>query len=185
MSFDANEVHAAVYVIFKKLDYREPPFSTSKITRELFPELDVHGASIDQFAKIEVFDAPLPSGKRAIITYDEKAAHPTQRFSIAHELGHWMFDYKRGTEKPTILCARRGGKPIPERRADYAAAELLVPMWILDQHCDFALHGDDVDEVAERKSKTQRLASRFNVSLRCMEMRLRDLVFWRQMRRGR
>lgn len=186
MSFDANEVHAAVWRIFKELDYQKPYFSTSQAIKTLFPELDVTGAEIGEFAKIEVFDMPLPSGKRAIITYDAKSAHPTHRFSIGHELAHWLFDFRRGTTKAEVSCGRRGGKPLAEKRADYFAAEFLAPLWILDQHVDFRL-GDtgDPDDRAELRNNTQRMASRFNVSLKCMQMRIQDLGYWRMMRRGR
>lgn len=187
MSFDAHEVHAQLHAIFKQLDYRQPPFSTSHAIETLFPQLDVIGASIDEFARIEVFDEPLPSGKRAIVTYDDKSAAPTHRFSIAHELAHWIFDFRCGAERATVECGRRGGKSVSEQRADYFAAEFTAPLWILDQHVKFRLHADesDVDEMAALKNHTQRMASRFNVSLRCMQMRLRDLSHWRQMRRGR
>lgn len=186
MSFDANEVHAAVYQIFTDAKLTVPSFRTSTIIDALFPEIDVTGEAIEAFAKIQVWDEPLPSGKRATITYDEKSLHPTHRFSIAHELAHWLFDFRRGTLRPTVLCGRRGGKAIIERRADYFAAELLVPLWILDGDCDFSLDmSDDIDERSEIKNKTQLLASKYNVSLRCMQMRLKDLHYWRQMRRGR
>lgn len=187
MSFDVHEVHAELHAIFKQLDYSRPPFSTSHAIETLFPQLDVIGAPLDEFARIEVFAEPLPSGKRGIITYDDKSAAPTHRFSIAHEIAHWIFDFRRGEALAHVECGRRGGKSIAEQRADYFAAEFCAPLWILDQHVKFKLHADesDPDEVAALKNHAQRMASRFNVSLRCMQMRLRDLSHWRQMRRGR
>lgn len=186
MSFDAHEVHAEVHRIFSAVDFRAPPFSTTTVTERLFPELAIHGAPLDQFARIEVFHEPLASGKQAIITYDDRSAHPTHRFSIAHEIAHWAFDFRCGKNPSAVVQCGERGKSEAERRADYFAAELLAPLWILDGHCRFKLGElEDADDRAEQRNGTQRLASRFNVSLKCMQLRLRDLALWRQMRRGR
>lgn len=68
-------------------------------------------------------------GDRAFITVDNQSPRGRQRFSIAHELGHWMID--RGklsgfvcTEKN--LVAEWSGDN-PELRANRFAADLLMP----------------------------------------------------------
>ncbi len=68
------------------------------------------------------------SGDRAIVTVNVAAARGRQRFSAAHELGHWMCD--RG--KIAFACAERlltreWAEDNPERRANQYAAELLLP----------------------------------------------------------
>ena len=68
------------------------------------------------------------SGSRAIITVNDAASRGRQRFSGAHELGHWMCD--RG--KIAFACAERvlireWEEDNPERRANQYAAELLLP----------------------------------------------------------
>lgn len=65
---------------------------------------------------------------RAIITINADAARPRQRFSAAHELGHWMHD--RG--KVAFACQEgqfvaEWGKANPERRANRFAVDLLLP----------------------------------------------------------
>jgi Zn-dependent peptidase ImmA (M78 family) len=65
---------------------------------------------------------------RAIITVDSGASRPRQRFSAAHELGHWLHD--RG--RVAFACAAGAlvtewGRENPERRANRFAAELLLP----------------------------------------------------------
>ena len=65
---------------------------------------------------------------RAIITINADAPRPRQRFSAAHELGHWMHD--RG--KVAFACQEgqfvaEWGKPNPERRANRFAVDLLLP----------------------------------------------------------
>ena len=67
-------------------------------------------------------------GDRAIITIDEGESGERQRFSAAHELGHWTYD--RGTI--AFACVSQTftaewGVDNPERRANRFAAELLLP----------------------------------------------------------
>lgn len=67
-------------------------------------------------------------GDRAIITVNSNAMRERQRFSAAHELGHWMRD--RG--KIAFACTdqmlvKEWGDDNPERRANRYAADLLLP----------------------------------------------------------
>lgn len=70
---------------------------------------------------------------RAIITVEERAMPSRQRFSIAHELGHWH--HHRGR---SLICraedignARKLATD-PERVADDFASDLLLPRYILN-----------------------------------------------------
>ncbi len=70
----------------------------------------------------------LGHGNRAIITVNSTSLHERQRFSGAHELGHWMCD--RG--KIAFACAEmvfaaEWGNENPEVRANRYAADLLLP----------------------------------------------------------
>lgn len=72
---------------------------------------------------------------RAIITVDKNSPRPRQRFSAAHELGHWMRD--RG--KIAFSCAeqkliREWGPDNPEKRANRYGADLLLPRKVLESH---------------------------------------------------
>ena len=67
-------------------------------------------------------------GDRAIITVNKDSRLPRQRFSAAHELGHWMCD--RG--KIAFSCVEAVFRTEweddnPERRANRFAADLLMP----------------------------------------------------------
>lgn len=67
-------------------------------------------------------------GQRAIITVNSTASRGRQRFSIGHELGHWMRD--RGTigaacDKSKMSPQRRAEGP--EHLANVYAADLLLP----------------------------------------------------------
>lgn len=74
---------------------------------------------------------------------------------------------------------------MPERRADFFAAELLVPLWILNEYVTFEIYPnrDDEDGVARRDQAIQQIASRFNVSMRCAKRRVFDLNAWRRITR--
>ena len=69
------------------------------------------------------------TNRRAIITVDQDAPRPRQRFSVGHELGHWMHD--RGTA--AFACdAETVSGPWDEllnleARANRYAANLLLP----------------------------------------------------------
>lgn len=71
-------------------------------------------------------------GDRAIITVSDRSSARRQRFSIAHELGHWKWHRGR------LLVCRSGDigggdtrKPQVERSADSYAADLLMPAYLL------------------------------------------------------
>jgi hypothetical protein len=71
----------------------------------------------------------LGNGDSAIITVDSSAGRPRQRFSAAHELGHWMHD--RG--KASFSCqeaqfAKEWSRHNPETRANRYASDLLLPV---------------------------------------------------------
>ena len=75
------------------------------------------------------------SGDRAIITVNVAAGRGRQRFSAAHELGHWMCD--RG--KIAFACAeqvltREWADDNPELRANQYAADLLLPEAMFSAH---------------------------------------------------
>ena len=70
----------------------------------------------------------LGAGDRAIITVNTRSPRERQRFSAAHELGHWMRD--RG--KVAFACTdqsfvREWGDENPERNANRYAAGVLLP----------------------------------------------------------
>ena len=70
---------------------------------------------------------------RAIITVDTRVSPRRQRFSVAHELGHWH--HHRGRclicRAEDIGAARRSAND-PERVANDYASDLLLPRYILD-----------------------------------------------------
>lgn len=171
---EAHRLQAAI-------GFTKPPLSTLELIDGLFPEIEVIGMPTRKHGNIDVYREPQPDGKQAIIVYSEFDHASTQRFSIAHEVGHWIFDCQRGAAIPAEWSC--GDRRAPaERRANAFAAELLVPLAMLDRLVRFNIAADrtDEDELAEWTQHCQRLASRFNVSLACMKARIGDLGRWRK-----
>lgn len=105
-------------------------------------EIDIE--AIAQYCGVTVVYEPLAGCEarilgnrdRAIVTVNSKSGRPRQRFSAAHELGHWMRD--RG--KITLGCAASSfvaewNDDNPERRANRYAADLLLPRRMFAERC--------------------------------------------------
>jgi hypothetical protein len=71
-------------------------------------------------------------GDRAFITVDSQSVHARQRFSAAHELGHWMMDRGKLSgftcNEKQLVSGWSGDNP--ERRANRFAADLLIPTYL-------------------------------------------------------
>lgn len=73
-------------------------------------------------------------GDRAFIVVNSQSPRARQRFSAAHELGHWMLD--RG-KMASFVCSEKNlvgdwSFDNPERRANRYAAELLLPRFMFE-----------------------------------------------------
>jgi len=102
---------------------------------------------------------PLGDG-HAIVLRGASSEH-RRRFTVAHEIGHFVLH-------PQRLAPERGGGvnaawQAQEREADQFAAELLMPERLVREAV--VQHGPDVG----------RLADRFDVSRKAMQVRLRGL----------
>lgn len=104
-------------------------------------------------------------GYRAIITVDDRASRVRQRFSVAHELGHWH--HHRGQR---LIChgvaGRQDGVVGCEREADGYAADLLMPRFMLEPL---------VASVPMSFDLVNRVAVTFGVSAMAAALRLADV----------
>jgi len=110
-------------------------------------------------------------GKGAI--YVNKNHHPNrQRFTIAHELGHYFLDHINGVhvDKKVIYRDANSGKAefADEISANRFAAELLMPKDFISQHLEKI--GDYFDD-----DLIETLATDFLVSATAMSLRLQNL----------
>jgi Zn-dependent peptidase ImmA (M78 family) len=104
-------------------------------------------------------------GDRAFITVDSRSRRERQRFSAAHELGHWMLDRGRVA---SFVCteqifAAEWNSDNPERRANRYATDLLLPEIM------FAPRAKNLEITFET---VRRLATIFQTSLTATAIRL-------------
>lgn len=113
-------------------------------------------------------------GRIAIIAINRGHLETRQRFTIAHELGHYLLsDNKSAVFVDTAIVRFRNtesslGIDPDEIRANQFAAELLMPR-------DFLLQ--DIDETQDVEDAIPDLARRYKVSEQAMTFRLVNLGF--------
>jgi len=96
---------------------------------------------------------------RWVIGVDSRQPLVRRRFTIGHEIAHYLFD--SGVRRE-FYCKPRSYQDFLERRADYFAANLLMPPWWVEK---LYWSGWGVDEMAEY----------FVVSKEAMRVQLRQL----------
>ena len=118
-------VYRAPTVLIKELGITEPQ--------------EINVEAIAQYCGATVVYEPLSGcaarivghGDRAIITVDSQTQRPRQRFSAAHELGHWMRDHgKVGFACTEANLTSDWTGTSAERGANEYAADLLLPQHI-------------------------------------------------------
>lgn len=136
-------------------------------------EIDVeaiayHCNAVVKYARLEACEARIVAlGEHAIITVNERSRPRRQRFSVGHELGHWVGDRRSGRffcgvdaiETPRAFLD-------PEERANAFAADLLMPQSLFEPR---ARAGGITVDTAEA------LADEFNCSLTAASVRLVQL----------
>jgi Zn-dependent peptidase ImmA (M78 family) len=114
---------------------------------------------------------------RAVIGINQAHSKTRQRFSLAHELGHYLLHSKSTqvfVDASTIffrdeLAAE--GSDLVEIEANMFAAELLMPEQVLRQ----MIRQQPLDAFDDRA--VQRLAAKFGVSVQALTIRLARLGF--------
>jgi Zn-dependent peptidase ImmA (M78 family) len=126
----------------------------------------------DEMSGVLVFD-----GKRGAIAYNSSHASVRQRFTVAHEIGHYMLHVKNSTSKLFLdryTVYRRDdqsshGNDREEIEANAFAAALLMPERLVRQ--EIKKHDLDLDD----EDDLDVLAKRFSVSTTAMTFRLGNL----------
>ncbi len=102
-----------------------------------------------------------PLGDTRAIVVRENGDERRRRFTIAHEIGHFVLH--PGRVRPERGGATTEAMRREEREADAFAADLLMPEHLVRQ------------AVAEQGADLHRLADRFDVSVSAMQVRLSRL----------
>jgi Zn-dependent peptidase ImmA (M78 family) len=91
---------------------------------------DLLGLHVEEVELKGISGVLYPPQRRILL--DARDAEARQRFTLAHELGHWVCQSVDVTVAPEVLCRAEdvgldpGGRAV-EREANVFAAELLMP----------------------------------------------------------
>lgn len=112
-----------------------------------------------------------------IITINAFDPEYRQRFTIAHEIGHNVYDHEGVRNRITadqqfIEEDRSYADLLMERQANNFASRLLMPEKLVEEVIDYL---EKSEILLNGRQKTTKLAEKFNVSYISMEYRLREL----------
>lgn len=138
-----------------KLDILLPPIPIEAVVKRL--GINIVKIHFSQYAgSVDPTSSPA-----AIITVRGSDALVRQRFTIAHELGHLLFDKLTIQHRDSFFGNL---KTKEELRANEFAAALLIPLWMLEPIA------------TSRRRTTEQLAELFQVSASAMTHQLRQIV---------
>jgi hypothetical protein len=151
-----------------------PRLSADKLVKELgiYEPEDIDVEAIAQYCNATIVYEHLTgcearivgNADRAIITVSSNSRRGRQRFSAAHELGHWMHDRNQvGFSCTNALFRSQWGVANPERGANQFAADLLLPLTVFGRYA----YSKPITLQAVRE-----LAHKFDTSLTATAIRL-------------
>lgn len=173
MSFNRVEIRQLVEEILAKNNIVEPTIDVEHIAE--YAGLDVNHAKLED----ELSGFLVVHRKQGTIAVNS-AHHPNrQRFTIAHELGHYFLHSRNDQDENVFIDKKvfhRGkaaseGTIRMEIEANRFAAELLMPRFMMKTAV--ADEGGDID--LEDIETIENLAERFGVSTQALTYRLTDL----------
>jgi hypothetical protein len=150
----ADELRARYHALFIGADLPVPVEAIAE---------DLLGLYVEEADNLECSGLLLPAERRVVLRADEPPAR--RRFTLAHEVGHWVCQVREGHDAP-IYCRAAdvapGADRTLEREANVFAAELLMPE-------------PSVRESFAETPAPADLATRFGVSEEAMRWRLFNL----------
>ena len=165
---------------------RRARFLADKLARELLSRAEVPAAArVDIRAVADRLGAQVISikmaqdgrlvmdGDKALIYTNADQPRARQRFTVAHELGHFACRSPR-LSSPVVEGTREAFRS-SETMCDTIAGSLLMPYWWVKREFRAAPNDDE-----RPLSVVQDLARAADVSLAAALVRLRDVLGWRQ-----
>jgi Zn-dependent peptidase ImmA (M78 family) len=161
-----SKIDAMVTRLLVQHNQIRPPVRIERIAKDL--GIDIRSGSLDDVSGVLV-----RQGESAIIGTNSTQSPQRQRFTIAHELGHFLLHERitnhvdRSYRVNFRSAESSQATNVEEIEANYFAASILMPKHMLDaRNAEQALDNDDM--VAE-------LARQFHVSRLAMSLRLANL----------
>lgn len=153
---------------------REKAHNILLMYRIIEPPIDVEKIATLLDFKVIPFDFPETmsavikiDGTKKVIAFNKNKPEVRQRFSIAHELGHYLSGHNNFSHEKEVFVDREKKYLDPyhrdEEEADEFAAELLMPETILKK------------DVLENRLDAATLAKKYNVSEQAMWLQLINL----------
>jgi Zn-dependent peptidase ImmA (M78 family) len=169
-----SKIHTHIEILLKKYNIKSPPINVEDIARSLnliivprpYP-------SKNQLAAMLIRDA----GK-VIIALNANHDKQKRRFSIAHEIGHFLLHpgEKLFVDREFSVNFRDSkssiGKHIQEIEANRFASNLLIPEQFLIEDLRAYL----MDEIDDKNKISRELSKKYDVSALTMNIRINSLL---------
>ena len=164
-----SKIRAKVSELLTRFRITEPPVDVEKIAKNLGIRVEF----ID-FDKDEISGLLVRKGKKTVLGVNRKHSENRQRFTIAHEIGHFLLHKTKPIFVDELALHFRtqiSGEGInPEEiEANALAAELLMPRQFIEE--DVA----NIDVLNEKA--IQDLAQKYKVSVEAFVFRLTNLGY--------
>lgn len=163
----------------------DPPYSSKHVFDTCFPKIAVTGSRTLPRNCVEMALHEKSTKRRAVL-YKRGLVAQEHRFATLHGLYHHLSDLRvdyglrecneKRRENESAIGAR---EPI-EVECDQFAAEVLVPLEILDRFAPTVLYSDNPVQKRALEDARDHLASRFNVTDKLMAQRLYELNLLRK-----
>ena len=158
-----EKIEAQAEQILAELDVRAVPVPIEDIARSL-------GLRIGRAPSTEFSGLLIRKDGHALIGVNSSEPRTRQRFTVAHEIGHFVLHPKKDAFVDFRKDRGAGeAKPVRERQADMFAAALLMPRKVLLKDFRRMMKNGDTEEV------TAALARHYAVSEEAMRYRLINL----------
>jgi Zn-dependent peptidase ImmA (M78 family) len=156
----------------------EPPYSTRQVFEIVFPNIAVAGADMPR----GLTEMAVAEKTGRAVYYNRHVHHPLQRVGLMHGLYHHLTDIKgelglrecNVTVRQLEIRSRSQKDPV-ELACDLFAAEILIPLDVLDEYAPADLYARDAVAKQALEDEYDTLASRFNVPKGFMKWRAHDL----------
>ena len=166
------EIEKEAQRIVRKAPTLDPPIRMDLLVTANWPKVHVGDADLGDY-----HGALVTEGGRAAMYVSLKASAEHKGIILAHLTWHWVKNALKGQIDLTRQCLVHVARPddpsaAAERDADVFAAELLVPLEVLEKHIDFAPDAKTEQERQYISKRTIELASLFAVPVDVMKSRL-------------
>jgi Zn-dependent peptidase ImmA (M78 family) len=167
-----RDVLAVVQRIHERIGFRYPPFRFEEFL-SVFESYKVFEIEMPFGLDGRIFLTP--DGERKTIYLRKQNPRPRVRFTLAHEILHAELHFGRGQLQERTACRtsehhRDGRRSLLEREADFGAAALLMPLWMLDRQLPYRIRREYPEPVVKE------MARRFLVSESAMRIQLKNYV---------